>query len=148
MKSTIVIFISIALLSACKKENSDTPLTLSDCHNAMKWDSISFRNHLINKWQLKRQLCNFPYSDDRIVDKIVLNFKNNDTVEITKNSILIEKSAWHLKVLNIDNDKLYLIETDSLIKTFPLWSGTLMCESQLSFDSRADDGCLIKFDKI
>jgi hypothetical protein len=150
----LLLVVFIVCITACSKTNNvNRPQTqqapvkfdsILQCHQQTNTDSISIRNALISKWQWQYIDCYWKPETANGDDfkNLTIEFKQNDTVEVTSSDQTIQKSHW---LLSRTNDGYFRLITTPLVIQLP--GKVLRCGSWVIFYDSYVDGCNNYFKK-
>lgn len=143
MKSAVYFFLVSFICICCNTEERafNPPYDMGkiwEFHHQTEWDSISTANHLVGKWKWNYSFCcgegtqNEIFTDDQ---NVVIEFRNDGTLEVLEKNNLTQKSDWHLRIE--DANLFGIVANPSVIQ---LYGRILFTENGVLFDDAYRDG--------
>ncbi|MDQ1089332.1 hypothetical protein [Siphonobacter sp. SORGH_AS_1065] len=128
MKNVLLILVGLSLVMSCKKE---AEVKVDACMNAGATDVSTAEKLLVGIWQLKYSR-GWTYSED--VPSVVLNFRDNKQVTVSKNNQVIYKGVYGIRS---SNQSLFLMDSSGKYQyrgTDYLTGQIQVCEQNLIID--------------
>ncbi len=140
------ILIALAIQVSCKKQKAalvrqEPPVTLSgmiECHNMTTWDSSAIHTKLIGKWDWEYIGCyaNPEGGNYKDFQGLLVEFKNDNTLEVIENGQTTQTATWELKDLN---DGYFALKATPIVLQLP--GRILFCDERVLFSDSFTDGC-------
>jgi hypothetical protein len=144
----IVSMAILAIQSSCKKTNTiktpqqpKPPIALDSmllCYGQTSWDSTSITNALVGKWLWEYIKCysNPENANNEDFKSLSIEFKLNNTLEVTENGLLTQTSSWNVVRLN---DGYFMLLVTPIVLQLP--GKVIFCGNRVLFYDSYVDGC-------
>jgi len=139
-------FFLFLFLFSCKTGKNSTaktepPVTLGNmlaCYQTTTWDSLSIHTRLAGKWEWEYIRCYWNPENGNYKDflGLIIEFKQDNTLNVIKNGQTTQTSKWEVVKLN---DGFFSLYTTPLVLQLP--GKILFCNNRVLFFDSYVDGC-------